>query len=128
MFAQFAVGQVLWSIVWFTVFFMWIMLVFQVVGDVFRSHDLGGGAKALWLLFVIVTPYLGVFIYLIARGSKMRENQIQAVQAQNDAVRQYVQSAAGPSTAGELVRLADLHAQGVIDDTEFAALKAKLVN
>ena len=104
------------------------MLVCQVVGEVFRSQDLGGGAKALWLLFVIVTPYLGVFIYLIARGSKMRENQIQAVQAQNDAVRQYVQSAAGPSTAGELVRLADLHAQGVIDDTEFAALKAKLVN
>jgi len=130
MLAQFAVGQVLWSIIWFTIFFMWIMLLFQVAADIFRSHDLGGGAKALWLLFVIVTPYLGVFVYLIARGGKMREHQIQAVQAQNEAARQYIQSAAGtaPSTADELTRLADLRSQGVIDDAEFAALKAKLVS
>jgi hypothetical protein len=130
MLAQFAVGQVLWSIIWFTIFFMWIMLLFQVAADIFRSQDLGGAAKALWLLFVILTPYLGVFVYLIARGSKMREHQMQAVQAQNEAARQYIQNAAGTgtSTADELSRLADLRSQGVIDDAEFAALKAKLVS
>lgn len=78
--AQFGTGQVFWSILWFFLFFMWIMLLFQVTVDIFRSHDLSGGVKALWILFVIVFPYLGVLVYLIARGGKMHEHQVQAIQ------------------------------------------------
>jgi ABC-type multidrug transport system fused ATPase/permease subunit len=129
MLADFGVGQVVLSIFWFFVFVLWIMLVFHVITDVFRSHDLSGGAKALWLLFVIVFPYLGIFVYLIARGGKMHEHDVQAFQANEAAAREYIRSAAGTtgSAADELTRLADLKAQGVIDDAEFQALKAKVV-
>ena len=74
--AEFGVGQAVWTMFWFFIFFLWIMLVFQVVVDIFRSTDLSGVMKALWVLFVFLTPYLGVFVYLIARGSKMGERQM----------------------------------------------------
>ena len=64
------VGQVFWSMLWFTLFFIWIWLLIVVFADIFRSHDLGGFAKFLWVVFVIVLPYLGVFVYLIARGTR----------------------------------------------------------
>jgi hypothetical protein len=123
--ATFAVGQVLLSMLYFFLFFIWIMLLFYVFVDIFRSHDMGGVAKTLWLIFVIVFPYLGVFVYLIARGGKMAEHSAQAAQAQDAAMRQYVQSAAGTSSADELAKLADLKAKGVIDDAEYQQLKAK---
>jgi hypothetical protein len=69
--AQFGTGEFLWSMLWFTLLFLWIWLVIMVFIDIIRSDDLGGGGKALWLLFVIVLPYLGVFVYLIARGREM---------------------------------------------------------
>jgi Short C-terminal domain/Phospholipase_D-nuclease N-terminal len=102
-------------------------LLIVVFGDIFRSHDLGGFAKALWVIFVIVVPYLGVFVYLIARGHKMSEHAMEAAQAQDAVQRAYIQSAAGtsPSTADELARLADLKNQGVLSDAEFEQLKAK---
>jgi len=123
------VGQVLWSIIWFTLFFIWIWLLIVVFADIFRSHDLGGFAKFLWVVFIIFVPYLGVFVYLIARGHKMSEHAAQAAQAQDAAARAYIQDAAGTSKspAEELQRLADLKAQGVIDDAEFERLKAKVV-
>lgn len=125
--ASFGVGEVVWSMLWFFIFFMWIMLLFQVTIDIFRSRDLGGVAKALWVLFVISIPYLGVLVYLIARGGKMHENQVADAKAQEAAFREYVQGAAGTTTsvAAELERLASLHERGLIDDAEFAALKAK---
>jgi len=123
------VGQVLWSIIWFTMFFIWIWLLIVVFSDIFRSHDLGGFAKFLWVAFVVFLPYLGVFVYLIARGHKMSEHALQAAQQQDQAARAYIQSAAGTSQspAEELSRLADLKSQGVIDDAEFERLKAKVV-
>ena len=123
MLAEFGVGQVLWSMMWFFLFFIWIMILFQVFIDIFRSHDLSGFVKFLWILFVIVLPYLGVFVYLIARGHKMHEHAAEAVAAQ----RAYIRDAAGTSTstADELSRLADLRSQGVIDEAEFQQLKAK---
>src|SRR6266550_6392493 len=123
----FGTGQVFWSMLWFFMFFIWIWLLITVFADIFRSHDLGGFAKALWVIFVIVVPYLGVFVYLIARGHKMSEHAMQAAQAQDAAQRAYIQSAAGtsPSTADELARLADLKNQGVLSDAEFEQLKAK---
>jgi len=129
MIAVFGVGQVLWSIMWFFLFFVWIMLLLQVFGDIFRSEDLGGFAKFLWVLFVIITPYLGAFVYLIVRGGKMAQRQVRAAQAQDAAARQYIAEAAGTvsSPSAELARLAELRDRGVIDANEFAALKAKVL-
>ena len=114
-----------WTVFWIFIWVAWIVLLFRVIADIFRSHDMGGGGKALWSIFVIVLPYLGVFVYLIARGKKMGEHAAEAAQAQDAAMRQYVQSAAGTSSpAEELTKLADLKARGVIDDAEFERLKA----
>ena len=128
--ADFGSGQVLWSMLWFFMFFIWIWLLITVFADIFRSHDMGGGAKALWVIFVILAPYLGVFVYLIARGHKMSEHALAAAQAQDAANRAYIQQAAGTaaSPSDELARLADLKAKGVIDDADFNALKAKVVS
>jgi hypothetical protein len=127
--SDFGSGQVFLSMLWFFLFFIWIWLLIAVFGDIFRSHDMGGGAKAIWVIFVILVPYLGVFVYLIARGHKMSEHAMEAAQAQDAAQRAYIQQAAGtaPSAADELARIADLKAKGVIDDAEFAAMKAKVV-
>jgi hypothetical protein len=123
--AEWGVGQMFWSFLWFFLFFIWIWLLIMVFGDIFRSRDLGGGAKTLWVIFVILVPYFGVFVYLIARGHKMGEHAAQAAQEQDAAMRHYVQQAAAPSPADELAKLADLKAQGAIDDAEYAQLKAK---
>jgi Phospholipase_D-nuclease N-terminal/Short C-terminal domain len=129
MLAEWGVGQVFWSMVWFTLFFIWIWLLISVFADIFRSHDLSGIAKFLWVVFVVLMPYLGVFVYLIARGHKMSEHAVEAAQAQDAAARAYIQNAAGaaPSAADEINRLADLRAKGVIDDAEFQSLKANVV-
>ena len=125
--AEFGTGQVFLSMLYFFLFFIWIWLLIVVFGDIFRSHDLGGFAKALWVIFVIVVPYLGVFVYLIARGHKMSEHAMEAAQAQDAAQRAYIQRAAGtsPTTADELARLAGLKDQGVLSDAEFDQLKSK---
>ena len=102
--------------IWWFLWIAWIVLLFRVIADIFRSHDLGGFAKALWAIFVIIVPWLGVLIYLIARGHTMAERDTQQAQAQDDAFRSYVQDAApasGGGTADELAKLADLKAQGV---------------
>jgi hypothetical protein len=126
--AEFGTGQVFWSMLYFFLFLIWFWLLIVVFGDIFRSRDLGGLAKALWVIFVIVVPYLGVFVYLIARGHKMSEHAAQAAQAQDAAQRAYIQNAvAAPSTADELARLADLKAKGVISDAEFEQAKAKAI-
>jgi Short C-terminal domain/Phospholipase_D-nuclease N-terminal len=127
---EFGTGQILWSMIWFFLFFIWIWILITVFADIFRSHDLGGLAKALWVIGVIVFPYVGVFVYLIARGNKMHEHAIEAAQAQNAATTEYIRQAAGTasSPADELHRLADLKDRGVIDDAEFQAMKAKIVS
>ncbi len=123
-------GQVFLEMLYFFLFFIWIWLLIVVFGDIFRSHDLGGFAKALWVIFVIIVPYFGVFVYLIARGHKMSEHAIEAAQAQDAAQRSYIQSAAGtaPSTADEIARLAELKANGAITDAEFEQAKAKALS
>ena len=123
---EWGTGQVFWSMLWFFLFFIWIYLLIVVFSDIFRSRDMGGGAKALWCLFVIVLPYLGVFVYLIARGHKMQEH------AQETAARTRGYQPAGPaapahdgSTAEEISRLADLRDRGVISEAEFQQGKAR---
>jgi hypothetical protein len=126
--ASFGVLEVFWLMLWFFVFILWIMLLFRVFADIFRSSDLGGFAKVLWLVFVILTPYLGVFVYLIARGGKMAQRDMADVQANEEAFRTYVRSAAGSdSPTAELARLADLKEKGAITDAEFATMKAKII-
>ena len=118
------------TILYFFMFFIWIWLLIVVFGDIFRSHDLGGMAKALWCIFIIIIPFLGVFIYLIARGGKMHERQARAAADQQKAFDQYVRQAAGTSgedTASQLSKLADLKNQGVLTEAEFEAQKAKIL-
>src|SRR6476619_3753307 len=108
--SSFGTGEVLWSMIWFTLLFIWIWLLIVVFSDIFRSHDMGGFAKFLWVLFVFIVPYLGVFVYLIARGHKMSEHAMQDAQARDAAQRAYIQQFAGTSAspADELERLANL--------------------
>ncbi len=129
--ADWGSGQVLLSMLWFFLFFIWIWLLITVFADIFRSRDMGGWAKAAWSIFIIVLPYLGVFVYLIARGHKMGENAARVAQEQDAAFRAYVKDAAGngsSSPSAELDRLADLKARGVIDEPEFARLKQKVLS
>jgi hypothetical protein len=120
------VGQVFWSMLWFFLFFIWIWLLITVFADIFRSHDMGGFAKTLWVIFVIVVPFLGVFVYLIARGHKMSEHAQEEAAARDAAAREYIRDVAGTtSTADELAKLADLKANGTISDAEYQDLKAK---
>ena len=124
--AEWGTGQVFWSFLWFFLFFIWIWLLIMVFADIFRSHDLGGVAKAIWVIFVILVPYLGVFVYLIARGHKMGEHAAQDAARQDAANRQYIQSVtAASSPAEEIAKLADLKAAGTITDAEYEQLKAK---
>lgn len=130
--ADWGVGQVFLSLLWFFLFFIWIWLLISVFGDIFRSKDLSGVMKAIWTIVVIVFPYLGVFLYLIIRGGKMSENAMAEAAARDAAFRDYVREAAGSgggaaSPAEELAKLAQLKEQGVIDDAEFARMKAKIV-
>jgi hypothetical protein len=124
---SFGTGQVFWSMVWFFLFFIWIWLLIIVFSDIFRSPDLSGWGKALWTIFVIVVPYLGVFVYLIARGHKMQEHSIQQAKDQEAAVRGYIQSVApgGSSAADDLAQLVDLRDRGVITEEDFQKAKAK---
>ncbi len=110
------------------VFFIWFWLLITIFGDIFRSHDMGGGAKALWVIFVIVLPFLGIFVYLIARGGKMHERAAQAAQQQQQAMDAYIKETAGSAgSADQLAKLADLKDKGVITQAEFDSQKAKIL-
>ena len=120
--------SIFWTMLEIFFFIIWIYLLFIVFVDIFRSNDMGGLAKALWVIFVIVVPYLGVFVYLIARGGKMHERAAAQAQQQQKAFDSYVQQAAGgSSTADQLSKLADLKDKGTITEAEFTAEKAKLL-
>ena len=116
------------TMMFFFVWIIWLFLLFRVVIDVFRSDDLGGFSKALWLLFVIFLPYLGVFVYLIARGHKMTERDIAQAQAQKASMDDYVRTVAGSGgVAAELEKLAELKERGVLTQAEFDQQKAQLL-
>jgi len=120
--------DVFWTMLEFFLFFVWIWLLIVIFADIFRSHDMGGGQKALWVIFVIIIPFLGVLVYLIARGGSMHERAAEQAQQQQQAFDSYVKQAAGSSgNAEELAKLADLKEKGVLTDAEFEAQKAKLL-
>jgi len=119
------------TMLYFFIFVIWIWLLISVFVDIFRSHDLGGGAKALWVIFILLIPFLGVFIYLLLRGGKMHERQARVASQHQAAFDQYVRQTAGTGngsdSVSQLSRLADLRSQGAISDDEFQAQKAKIL-
>ena len=121
---------------WFFLWIMWLFLLFRIVMDIFRSSDMNGWVKALWLVGVIILPFLGVLLYLILRGGKMNERDTQAAEQQDQQFQDYVRKAAGPQGAStaeakdpveQLTRLADLRRNGDISQEEFDRAKAKLL-
>lgn len=122
--------DIFWTMLEIFVFVIWIWLLIIVFSDIFRSHDMGGGSKALWVIFVVILPYIGVLVYLIAHGGKMHERaEAQAKQAQSqfDAYVKQAAGTSGSSSADQLTKLADLKAKGIITDAEFEAEKAKVL-
>ena len=115
---------------WFFLWITWIVILFRVIADIFRSKDLGGFAKALWTIFVIILPFLGVLVYMIARGHQMADRDLAQAQARQDSFQSYVQDVAGSSgvsTADELTKLAALKDRGVLTEAEFQQQRTKLL-
>jgi len=120
--------SIFWSIFYFFLWVIWIWILIWIFLDIFRSRDLSGWAKALWVVFVIFLPLIGVLVYLIARGDKMHQHAVQDARAQDQAARAYIREAAAPeSSADQLHKLADLRDRGVITAEEFDREKAKIL-
>jgi hypothetical protein len=122
--------NIFWTIFELFLWIIWIWILIWIFIDIFRSRDLSGWAKALWFLFVLFIPLIGVLVYLIVRGGSMHERAVQDARQQDQEFRQYVQQAAasGPaSTADQLTKLADLRDRGVISAEEFDREKAKVL-
>lgn len=118
-----------WAMLWFFLFVVWIWLLFAIFADLFRS-EMSGWSKALWSIFVIVVPFLGVFMYLIVHGGKMQDRAVKQAVDMEEQQREYIKSVAGSgseSTADELAKLAELRNRGVLTDAEFDAQKAVLL-
>jgi hypothetical protein len=119
-YADFQTGQVAWSIFWLALFLIQIVLVVLVFTDIFRSDDLSGWGKALWTIFVIVVPYVGIFAYLVVRGDKIEEHAIWRGHRQPEVP-------AEGSTSYELSRLGDLRAQGAISESEYERARGRIL-
>jgi len=125
---DFGLFDVFLSMFWFMLLIAWIWLIISIFGDIFRDRELGGGAKALWTLFLIFVPWLGAIIYLVVRGNSMNQRTLEAAQARDASMRAYVQQAAGTSsTADELRQLGELRAAGTISDEDYERAKAKVL-
>lgn len=125
--------DVFWTMMWFFLWVLWIFLVVRVVMDIFRSRDLSGWAKAGWLIFAIVLPFLGVFVYLIARGRSMADREVSEAKSRDEATRDYIRQVAhangsGRGSADELAKLADLRDRGVISEADFQRGKEKALS
>src|SRR6476620_2059566 len=115
-----------WTILWFFLWVAWLFLLFRVIFDIFRSKDLGGWGKAIWAIFVVIIPWLGVLVYLIARGRGMTDRDLEQAPAHQDAFKQYVQQTAGtccPNTADALATFSSMSTGGALTDAEFNTQK-----
>ncbi|MDT9686906.1 SHOCT domain-containing protein [Streptomyces sp. P9(2023)] len=123
-----------WTMLWFFLWIMWLFLLFKIITDIFRDHELNGWAKAGWLILCIVLPYLGVLIYVIARGKGMSQRDMKQAKENEAAFQSYIRKAAATGgdgkggSADELARLADLKEKGAITDEEFEKAKAKVLS
>ena len=119
--------DVFWSIVVFFAWLAWIWIAITCFADIFRRHDIGGWHKAIWVVFIIVVPFLGVLVYLIAQHDGMRERTLAQAKAQQEAMDQYVRDTAGGS-ASEIAKAKELLDSGAINQQEFDAIKAKALS
>ena len=119
--------DIFWSIFWLFLMVAWFWVLISVVSDIFRSKDMNGLSKALWVAFVILLPWLGVLAYLIIRGDKMHDHRAEDIQKMEAAQKDYIRSVASVSAADEIERLAKLKDGGHLTDAEFAAQKAKVL-
>ena len=121
--------DVLWTLFVIFIWVIWFWLLITVFADVFRRHDIGGGKKTLWLIFVIVVPFLGVFIYLISQSSAMAERNAKQMQAQQAQMDTYVKSVAGSGgAAAEIEKAKELLDSGAISQAEYDAIKTKALS
>lgn len=129
--ADFTFGQALLTVLEVFLFAAWLMILFVIIGDLFRDHQLSGWAKAAWTIFLIFVPFLAALVYLIARGDGMREralHQQREAQQQLDAyIRQTAGGEAEGSAADQLTKLAKLHDDRKISDEEYEKAKAKII-
>ncbi|MCB0864646.1 MAG: SHOCT domain-containing protein [Solirubrobacterales bacterium] len=126
--AEYTFGQGLLTVLWIFVFVAWIMVLFTIIGDLFRDHELSGWGKAVWIFFLVFLPFLTGLIYLIARGNGMRERSLAAQKEAQQQMDAYIrETAGGSSDVDEIAKLADLHEKGKLTDQEFADAKAKLL-
>lgn len=119
--------DIVWSILYLFLMIAWFWVMISVVSDIFRSRDLNGVSKAIWVAFVILIPWLGVLSYLFIRGDKMQEHTEMAMKQMEDAQRDYIRSVGQVSAADELEKLGALKEKGILSDEEFAAQKAKVL-
>jgi Short C-terminal domain/Phospholipase_D-nuclease N-terminal len=123
--SQYPFADAIWTMVIFFLWILWFWLLFTIWADVFRRSDIGGWGKAGWLIFTIVLPFLGVFVYLIAESKGMADRNVQQMQAQKQQFDSYVRDAAGGGTAAEIEKAKSLLDSGAISQAEFEQLKAK---
>ncbi|MFI5672995.1 SHOCT domain-containing protein [Streptomyces sp. NPDC051704] len=117
-----------WTMLMIFLWVLWFFLLFRIIGDIFRDDELSGWGKAGWLIFVILVPFLGVFVYVIARGRGMGERELKQAQRNEEQFRSYVRQSAGAgSAAEELSRLAELKNRGEITEAEFQQAKNKVL-
>jgi hypothetical protein len=118
--------DVFWTMLIFVAWVAWFMLLFRIIGDIFTRHDIGGGGKVLWVIFVIALPFLGVFVYLIANNDGMTKRAMDRAQAQRQQMDEYVRSTAGAAgPAAEIDKAKQLLDTGAITQAEFDAIKQK---
>lgn len=125
--AEFSLGEALLTVLSVFVFMAWILVLFTILSDLFRDHEMSGWAKAAWVFFLIFVPFLTALIYLIARGAGMRERAIAEQKQHQEQLSEYVRATAGASSADELAKLAKLRDDGVISAEEFESQKARLL-
>ncbi|WP_369166940.1 SHOCT domain-containing protein [Streptomyces sp. R28] len=122
-----------WTVMWIFLWVLWIVLLFRIIGDVFRDDTLSGAGKTGWLIFVVVLPFLGVFVYVLARGKGMGKRAERQARAQQQAFDDYIREAAGSGAgpgneADQLAKLSEIRSKGDITDAEFQRAKEKILH
>jgi hypothetical protein len=125
--ADVSFGDLLLTVFEITLFVIWIWILFTIIGDIFRDHDMSGWAKAIWIIFLVFIPYISMIVYLVVRGSGMRERTLKAQSEAKQHFDSYVQEQAHTSPADELHKLNDLKEKGALSPAEFDQAKAKLL-
>jgi Short C-terminal domain/Phospholipase_D-nuclease N-terminal len=125
--ADYTLGDAIITVLWIFLFVAWILVLFTIIGDLFRDHELSGWVKAVWILFLIFIPFLTALVYLVVRGPGMRDRSVREQADVRRHLESYIRETAGTSPVDELHKLNELKERGAISDAEFDRLKAKLI-